>query len=303
MSAVLDRLRAGARVAIVRQRSLGDCVLTTPAIELLGAYRPDLRLAVVVEDWCRPVFEGNRRIEALLPPDGWALRNWSPDLCVNLHGGPRSFWLTMLSGARWRAGFGHYRHARWYNVRMPRAQEVLGVERRVHTAEHLASAMFYLGVPLGEVPRARIEAEPSQEAKEYAVLHPFASEDRKRWPADRFGRLANWLKDQGLRVLVIGTPDEDWGPFAEWERRDRLTVGGLKSVIQGSALFVGNDSGPAHLAAALGVPMLALFGPSDFDAWCPWRARGGGLRAPEGDLTRLGWEEVRDAAASLMVAA
>ncbi len=117
----------------------------------------------MVEDRFRAVFRRQSRYRshpARRPSR--PLRSWRPRLCLNLHGGTRSAWLTALSGARWRAGFGHFRHQFVYNVRIPRAQQILGVERTVHTAEHLASAMFWLGVPLTEIPRATLFAAPSE---------------------------------------------------------------------------------------------------------------------------------------------
>src|SRR5512146_2378975 len=108
MATVLDSLPRGARVAVVRLRSLGDCVLTTPALEILKRARPDLRLAIVVEDRFRAVFEENSDLEALLPPNAMAVRAWKPTLCLNYHGGGASARITALSGARFRAGFGHF---------------------------------------------------------------------------------------------------------------------------------------------------------------------------------------------------
>jgi len=72
---------------IIRLRSLGDCVLTTPALNILKRARPDLHLAVMVEDRFRDIFEGNTDVEALLPPRLSALRRWRPALCLNFHGG------------------------------------------------------------------------------------------------------------------------------------------------------------------------------------------------------------------------
>src|SRR5579863_261177 len=104
VSRVLDSLPERARVAIIRLRSLGDCVLTTPALEILKQSRPDLRVAVVVEDRFAPVFDQNPTVESLLPPRVAALRDWRPQLCLNLHGGTRSAGLTVASGAPFRAG-------------------------------------------------------------------------------------------------------------------------------------------------------------------------------------------------------
>ena len=104
MSRVLENLPDRARVAIVRLRSLGDCVLTTPAIEVLKQSRADLRIAVVVEERFAPIFEGNDSVEEILPAALPALRSWRPQLCLNLHGGSRSAALTAASGAPFRAG-------------------------------------------------------------------------------------------------------------------------------------------------------------------------------------------------------
>ena len=74
------------------------------------------------------------------------------ELVLNLHGGTRSMMMTLASGARYRAGFGHHRYGFVYSHKIPRAQEILAAERPVHTAEHLASAMFWMGVPQQEIP-------------------------------------------------------------------------------------------------------------------------------------------------------
>jgi heptosyltransferase III len=176
MTTVLDRLPSGARVAIIRLRSLGDCVLTTPALYLLKQARPDLRLAVVVEDRFRAIFVVNPDVDEILAPNAGSVSRFRPQLAFNAHGGATSVRLMLSAASGLRAGFGHFRFQPMYNVRIPRAQEILGVERKVHTAEHLASAMFYFGVPHAEIPRARLFAAPLSRPRPYAILHPYASE-------------------------------------------------------------------------------------------------------------------------------
>ena len=161
MTNVLDRLPSGARVAIIRLRSLGDCVLTTPALALLKQARPDLRVAVVVEDPFRAVFAGNPDVDQILGPNAGSLSRFRPHLALNLHGGATSVRLMLAAASSLRAGFGHFRFQPIYNLRIPRAQEILEIQRKVHTAEHLASAMFYLGVHQSEIPRARLFATAS----------------------------------------------------------------------------------------------------------------------------------------------
>ncbi|MGO9095409.1 MAG: glycosyltransferase family 9 protein [Bryobacteraceae bacterium] len=303
MGTILEQLPSGARVAVVRLRSLGDCVLTTPALEALRRARPDLRVAVVVEERFKPVFEGNPDLDELLAPSLRGLARWRPDLCLNLHGGTRSLALTMLSGARFRAGFAHHRYSTLYNVRIPRAQEILGVSRKVHTAEHLASAIFYLGAEQGEVPRAKLFADPVPAKAPYAVLHPVASAASKTWPADGFLAVAARLKEVWrLEPFFIAGAGEDLTPFRAYRTVLGAPLGQLKSLLAGAALFAGNDSGPAHMAAAFRTPTLVIFGASDPDVWGPWRTASEILTA-RGDIRAIAVSEVLEALERLRVSA
>ena len=308
MESVLDDLPRAGRVAVVRLRSLGDCVLTTPALEILKRSRPDLRVAVMVEDRFRAVFEGNPDVDEILPPEWSALRRFRPRLCLNLHGGTRSAWLTVASGARWRAGFGHFRHQFAYNVRIPRAQEILGVERTVHTAEHLASAMFYLGAPVGEVPRAKLGADRSgPEGAPFgarkgpaATIHPVAATAEKTWPAEGFLAVAEHLRRTGIEPVFIGAAGDDLSPFAAYRTLQGAPLGEVKALLGSSCLFVGNDSGPAHMAAAFGLPVVVIFGKSDPAVWGPWRTAAEIVTAP-GGIARVSTGQVLDALARLRV--
>jgi ADP-heptose:LPS heptosyltransferase len=278
MTSIIDRLPRGGRVLIIRLRSLGDCVLTTPAISLLHAYRPDLTIAVMAEPAFRPVFGRNPAVSLLPEPSISGALGFRADLALNLHGLRASMHLTVASLARWRAGFSRYRWSWVYNVKIPRPQEILGEERQMHTAEHLAAAMFHLGVPRSEVPRARLFAplppEPRATARPpFAVLHPFARTPDMTWPAQRFVRLATHLRDR-LRLLpvFVGLPADDFSPFRNFSCRVGGPIDDLARLMSRASLFIGNDSGPAHVAAAFGVPVIVFFGPADdYLAWRPWR--------------------------------
>jgi len=289
---LLERLPSGSRIAVIRLRSLGDCVLTTPALALLKAHRPDLKIGVVVEDRWRAVFEEDE----IIPSQ--ALRAWQPRAVLNLHGGTTSMWLTAASGADIRAGFAHHKYSFVYTHKIPRAQEILGEERRVHTAEHLASAMFWMGVPRTEIPRARLSAGPAPIAGAYAVVHPFAATPQKTWPAERFLAIAETLRDP---VFLAG-PDDDASKFAKYRVIQNAPLAEVKSIIAGAQLFIGNDSGPAHIAAAFGVPVVVLFGPSDPVNWAPWRTESQVLTSPEA-IGGIRVEEVIAAADALRLRA
>ena len=270
---VLQRIAPGSRVAVVRLRSLGDCVLTTPAIALLKQFRPDISIAVVVEDRFAPVFEGNPALDAVLPPTTAAILRWKPVLTLNLHGGSTSSQLTFASRAQWRAGFEHFRFRALYNVQIPRAQTILGVDRKVHTAEHLASAMFHLGVPKQTIPRANLFAPKatSPSAKPVAIIHAKASAPDKTWSASNFRDIAGHLAVRHLEPVFIAGPGESLDEFAPFRCVVGASLNDIKAMLAQATVFVGNDSGPAHMAAAFGVPSVVLFGSSDPVIWAPWK--------------------------------
>jgi heptosyltransferase III len=299
VGSVLENLPPESRVAILRLRSLGDCVLTTPALDILKRARPDLRVAVMVEDRFRQIFEGNPDVEQILPPELGALRQFRPRLCVNFHGGSRSAWMTALSGARDRAGFGHFRMQLVYNRHVPRAQEILGEDRTVHTAEHLASAMFWLGAPKGEIPRAKLTATRG-DGGHYAVIHAVAATPGKTWRADGFLAVANHLRESGLEPVFIGARGDDLSPFGAFRTLSGASLSEIKNLLSTATLFVGNDSGPAHMAAAFGLPVVVIFGKSDPAIWGPWRTASEVVTAP-GGIANVGAAQVITATARLRV--
>jgi heptosyltransferase III len=287
--AILDRLPSGARVAVIRLRSLGDSVLTTPAIALLKAHRPDLKVSMIVEPRFATVFEDNPEVSEIRDSACAA------DLALNFHGGTRSMLLTAATRAKFRCGFGHHRYSFVYSHKIPRAQEILGEERPVHTAEHLASAMFWLGVPRAEIPRAKLFAAGSEIAGSYCVIHPFASAAEKTWPASRFVEIA-----KRSRCVFLAGAEDDVRPFADFEVWKNAPLARVKSLISGAQLFVGNDSGPAHIAAAFGVPVVVLFGSSDPVTWAPWRTEAQVLTSREG-IAGISVDEVLGAIEALKV--
>jgi ADP-heptose:LPS heptosyltransferase len=293
MESLLARLPSRSRIAVIRLRSMGDCVLTTPALALLKAYRPDLQVRVVVEPRFAGVFENNPDVDDISPRVGGRV-----DLALNLHGGTRSMWMTMLSGAKFGVGFGHHRFSGIYSQRIPRAQEILGEERPVHTAEHLASAMFWLGVPRTEIPRAKLIAARKPDYPPYAVMHPFAATAEKTWPRERFLAAAEQMQTAGLLPMIVAGPADNVGPFAKFQVLRNSPLGALKSLMSGAALFIGNDSGPAHVAAAFGIPVVVLFGPSDPVTWSPWRTEARVLTSG-GSIDQITVEEVMAAAEAL----
>lgn len=254
---------------------------------------------MVVEDRFRAIFEDNPDVDEILPPSLAVLRRFHPHLCLNLHGGSRSAWMTALSGARFRAGFGHFRHRWVYNAHIPRAQEILRVDRMVHTAEHIASAMFWLGAPICEIPRARLIAR-RQAMPPTAVIHPVAAMPEKTWRADGFLAAAARLRELGMEPVSIGAATDDLTPFRAYRTLVGAPLGEIKTLLAGASFFIGNDSGPAHMAAAFGLPVVVIFGSSNPAIWAPWRTASEVVTAP-GGIGRIEISSVLDALDRLRV--
>ena len=174
-----------------------------------------------------------------------------------------------------RAGYAHARESFGYGIKIPRAQGILGRAggEPVHSAEHHASAMFHLGVPVSAVPRAKLRAEPPQRDRPYAVLHIAALFATKEWPLDRFRSIGHFLEGRGLEPVFISAPGRGdmFSGLSRFTCLEDLTLNDLKSLIAGARLFVGNDSGPAHVAAAFVIPTVVIFGSSNSAVWGPWR--------------------------------
>ena len=303
---VLPSLPWGSRILVVRLRSIGDIVLLTPALQLLNEWRRDLLVSVLVESRFRALLEGNADVAEVLGLEDVAglgkilnrvqllgeLRRRKFALCVNVHGGPTSTFLSRFGGARYKAGFAHFRSQGMYDFVVPDARGILNQEI-VHTAEHQASALFFLGMPRQKIPGARLFVSPAarawwklarasfalQENMAYAVLHPTALYSTKQWAPEHFAALGTYLeRESGVAPLYTCGPGESATLDAvaasagqPIRRFESPCLGEFLAVIEGAALFVGNDSGPAHISAALGKPSAVIFGSSSSSIWGPWR--------------------------------
>lgn len=112
----------------------------------------------------------------------------------------------------------------------------------------------------------------------YAVLHPYPKYAYKMWRQDGWIELANWLRQEGIKVVLTGGPDADEKTYSEQIARQasalnlsgRLSLAATAELITHAKLFIGPDTAITHIAAAVGAPTIALFGPSNPIKWGPW---------------------------------
>ena len=234
------------------------------------------------------------------------LRRSSYDAVVNFHGGPTSAWLTAATGAQVRVGRDNYRFGFVYNRRVAAPEVVFDDPSAIHTVQNQASLVTALGLEPGDLSlhlAVSSAAEKRLAAKlknrgvpesGYIVFQPTASFPTKSWPIDRFLALARELVNATERDIVVSLPrvprlGREHGPLGRWFRREReapsdptenfegwfplvhgLPLDELAALMKGAAVYVGNDAGPMHIAAATGTPVVGIFGSSDPGRWHPW---------------------------------
>ena len=278
--------RTNPRILLIKPSALGDVVHALPALKLVRRRWPGAHVAWLVQPKFADLLRGRSDLDAVHlfrrdSPGSVAglvgeLRRAQFDLTIDLQGLSRTAWLGYLSGTRWRAGFAGAREmAGWlYNVRAGgRAADGHAVDRNLALARRLgcrgpAEFDFALSPADHAAAAALVPGRP------YAVLLPGTNWETKRWPIGHFAALAAALPDRlGLTPIVCGGPG-DAALARQVGARDltgRTPLKTLAAVLAGAALVVANDSGPMHIAAALGVPLVVPFGPTDARRTGPYR--------------------------------
>ncbi len=266
----------------MRLRSMGDCLLLTSPVRALKEEFPSFKVAVLAEKRFASCFSRNPDFSEVLTAGGKIgtaarLLTRRFDLIVNLHGGPTSLAYTCLAWGR-RIGREHYRGAFTYHGRVPPPDPSL------HTAASTMAVFQWLGVRQETAPALRFEAHPSEAARidetlkrrPYAVVHPGSVMATKRWEAGRFAAVARQLASRNLTIVVTAGPGEESYALEVAQQIEGtvillgLSIPELGELIRGARIYLGNDSGPMHLAAAVGTPAVAVWGSSDSRRWRPW---------------------------------
>jgi predicted lipopolysaccharide heptosyltransferase III len=286
------------KVLLVRLRSIGDTVLSTPSLFALRRFLPEAQIDILVEDWVAPVLDQHPHASnvVVLQRGGVMsraqvarqIRSTGYDVVYNLHGGTTATFLTRASGARHRVGFNTYQYARLHNHQAPSPLLLWG-QQKTHSVEQQLALLGWTGVPVTDRPRTHLAITPTAAAavnqllvdagladRPIALIHPAAAFATKEWATENFARVAESLAERGFASIAIAAPNE----------REILSILQAQAVVPvvtldlslpevaalaaRSQIFVGNDSGIAHIAAAVGTPSVVIFGSSNVAHWRPW---------------------------------
>jgi lipopolysaccharide heptosyltransferase II len=301
------------RILLVRLRLIGDVVFTTPLIRALRRRYPHAHLSYLVEPPAAPIVTGNPHLNEVIvaaKPRGLArlaedvrladrLRRDRYDIVIDMHGGPRSGWLTWASGAPRRIGYDIKGRGWMYTSRVARAPDL----RPRHSVRNQWDLLAPLGisppdpavdaVEMGDDPEATARSEGRLRAAgigpdtPVVVIHVSAGNPFRRWPPASFQALTEALvrRDPARRILLTSGPsDADAARQIAAGAREALgdlavavpdlgefDLHELRAIIARSAVYIGGDSGPLHVAATTTVPVVALLGPTLPERSKPWR--------------------------------
>jgi heptosyltransferase-1 len=317
------------RILIVRLSSMGDVIHTLPAAQALRAAFPQAMIGWLIEkrwvellcapgtplrgprsaqrplvDWVHPVnLVGWRKSFFSLSTAQSIAKVWNDiraahyDVAVDLQGAIRSAVLARWSGAPAVYGVAEPRESPaslWYTRRII-THGAHVIEQQLSVAEAITQGSVKR--PRVELPRdPAVEVRMSQRLAEkrttdFAILNPGAGWGAKRWPAERYGKVAGELAALGLRtILNYGPGEQELAEAAQCasggaaEAMD-CSITDLIALTRRARLFIGGDTGPLHLAAALGIPVVAIFGPTDPARNGPYGTRSMVLRNPASATT------------------
>ncbi|MGC1450618.1 MAG: glycosyltransferase family 9 protein [Candidatus Sulfotelmatobacter sp.] len=317
------------RLLIVRLSAMGDVIHTLPAAQALREAFPQAMIGWVIEerwaellcapgaprrgprsakrplaDWVHPVsLTGWRKALFSIATLQQIAKVWNDvrsaryDVAVDLQGAIRSAVLARWSGARVVYGAAEPRESPaslWYTRRTV-AHGVHVIEQNLSVAETVAQRnlkVHRVEFPHDVEAERRIERRLSEEgADEFAILNPGAGWGAKRWPAERYGRVARVLAEDGVHaILNYGPGEEDLVREVETAsegsaRPMKCSITELIALTRRARVFIGGDTGPMHLAAALHVPVVAIFGPTLPARNGPYGTRSIVLRNPASPTT------------------
>jgi ADP-heptose:LPS heptosyltransferase len=304
-------------VLLIRLRLIGDVVFTTPVIRAIKRAFPGARVTYLVEREAAPVVSGNPHLDEVVVIDRrkglvrvWddlrlaaRLRQRRFDVVIDMHGGPRSSWLTLATGAPHRIGYDVPGRSWMYTRRVGRARELRPRHSVANQWDLLGAVDGWPGEPpspLWDAVEMAVDAaaESSVAARlceagvgpgnELIVIHVSAGNPFRRWPEPAFVRLVAGLaganperrlvlssgpSDREAAARIVEAARSELGPEAGRRILDygEFGIAELRSLVARSRLFVGGDTGPLHVAATTSTPIVGIYGPTLPARSAPWR--------------------------------
>lgn len=276
------------RFLVLRMSALGDIIHTLPAVCALRESFPKATIDWLVDRKWAPVLESNPCVDNVIAMErsSWRsviagvrrMRKAKYTVAIDFQSLYRSAILGRLSGAPLRLGFdAHYSResgAALFYTRLVRPRRAHKIEHNLELVEAAGARGGEIRFPLPVVPKATEEVErilAEKGVREYFVLAPGGGWGSKCWPPERYGELHRGLVQRcGWRGVISYGPGES--ELAENVRRsggspeplvEMFNLNQLIALLRRAKFLVAGDTGPLHLASALGTPVVGIYGPTD----------------------------------------
>jgi heptosyltransferase-3 len=278
------------KILCIKPRGIGDIILSTIILDSLKAYFPAATIDYMTEPFAAPAFNNNPLVNKVIhmgrteftPKVAWRVRKEKYDMVLDLWSNPRTAQITFLSGIKYRVGFGYRGRSYAYNIK--------GTSERGkhHIADHNLELLKALDIPVVSK-KIHYYVNPAEDKAAKKFIGTHFPEEKKLFGIVPSGGWASkrcdwqkWVeiceainKKYNAYLLVISGPgDEEDATQIKNSLPDlvihahRTTLDSLTALFNNCDFIVANDSGPMHLAAALGKPTLGIFGPtSPFTAY------------------------------------
>lgn len=304
------------RILAIRLAYLGDIVMTLPALEALKRQYPTAELHFLTSSQAAPLLRGNPFVDNVIVYDApWfygglgssallayrrvlsQLRGLDFDLAIDFRGDIRNIALILAqSKARSKASYTSGGGGRLLTapVHWPRVGHKiefhLDLVRALGIPAASSDPLIYVTTEELEAARTLLKREGADDEKQLVVIHPGARVQLKQWSVERFNAVARSLEPEGYRIAITGSKQEcELSQAVAKGCRNALDLAGTLTIRQFAAVvaqaeaLIGNDSAPIHLAAAVGTPTVAIFGPSKPNE-----------TAPRGERHRAVWSDCPD---------
>jgi len=284
---------APARVLLIQLRRLGDVVLSTPLIEDLHAAFPDAAVDFLVGSSAAPLLDGQPHIHERIvydPAQARAMRRRvrarAYDWIIDVQSNPRTALLTLLSGAAvrvgwrmtgWRVAYTHClaragRPPEYVVRERQRLLELVGVPVSPRTAR------LYVSATERAAAESALRALGAPEERPRVAMVLSAGESAKEWSAERFADVAAALEAEGIMPVLLPAPGDE-AKLAAFRARttagiiaDARALRSCMALMASCSAVLSADTGPAHMAMALGVPTVTMYGPRPPVLWNPGRS-------------------------------
>jgi lipopolysaccharide heptosyltransferase I len=278
------------KILVVKPSSLGDVVHSLPFLNVLRETFPKSEIHWVIAKGLEDLLRGHPMINKIwvINKDMWkklshihdslyelrillkGLKEENYDIVVDLQGLLRSGIITAFTAAPLRVGFQEAREGSrfFYTHRIKGGKDIHAVDRYLKIAAFLGCDITEVCFPLPLYADSSLVTRYSLPTNNYAVIAPGARWKTKRWPPEKFGELTSLLP---LQTVIVGSKGDEGiaEEVVALSKGKAMSLAGktnlreLIEIIRGARVFVSNDSGPMHIAAALGVTVFAIFGPTD----------------------------------------